>query len=72
MIPDTPRSRSIWTYSSSWTPPGVWVHSTGVYPCRASKVSMTWAKAGKIGFVSSGITKPTSPALVRLSRLGRS
>jgi hypothetical protein len=30
MIPETPRASSISTYSSSVTPPGVWVHSTGV------------------------------------------
>ncbi len=72
MIPETPRSRSIWTYSSSWTPPGVWVHSTGVNPSAASAVSMTWANAGKIGLTSSGMTRPTSRADFGLSRFGRS
>src|SRR3954462_3283353 len=72
MMPATLRSSSIWTKSSSCTPPGVWVHSTGVQPLRASAVSITWANAGKIGLVSSGVTRPTRPALLRRSRLGRS
>jgi hypothetical protein len=72
MMPATPRSRSISTYSSSVTPPGVWVHSTGVYPSWASTVSMTWANAGKMGFSSSGTTSPTSPARRASSRDGRS
>ena len=72
MIPETPRSSSICTYSSSWTPPGVCVHSTGVKPSRASAVSMTCANAGKIGLTSSGMTSPTSSADLALSRVGRS
>ena len=43
MMPATGRSSSISTYSSSVTPPGVWVHSTGVKPCWASDDSMIWA-----------------------------
>ena len=69
-MPLTWRSSSISTYSSSVTPPGVWVHSTGVYPGWASADSMIWAKAGKIGLSSSGTTSPTRPAL-RLPQPGR-
>ena len=41
-------------------------------PWRDRAVSKVWANAGKIGFVSSGVTNPTSPALLRRNRLGRS
>ncbi len=72
MMPETPRSTSISVSSSSVEPPGVWVASTGVYPCRVRACPMTWASAGKIGFSSSGVIRPTSPALRRRSRTGRS
>ena len=71
-MPATPWSSRDSTYSSSEMPPGDWVHSTGVYLRLASTSSMTCANAGKIGFSSSGTTRPTSPALRRRSRLGRS
>ena len=71
-MPETCRSSSISTYSSSVTPPGVCVHSTGVNPLWASVDSMTCANAGKIGLSSSGTTRPTSPALRLRSRAGRS
>ena len=63
MMPATPWSSSDSTYSSSDMPPGDWVHSTGVKRRRASASSITCAKAGKIGFSSSGTTRPTRPAL---------
>ncbi len=71
-MPATLRSSSISTYSSSLTPPGVCVHSTGVYPCCASADSMTCANTGKIGLSSSGTTSPTNPTLRLRSRAGRS
>ena len=72
MMPATPWSSSDSTYSSSEMLPGDWVHSTGVNRRRASASSMTWAKAGKIGFSSSGTTRPTRPALRCRSCVGRS
>ncbi len=71
-MPVTPRASSCSTSSSSVAPPGVCVHSTGVYPWPASACSMTCANAGKIGLVSSGMSSPTSPLLRRRSRTGRS
>src|SRR3954452_1517461 len=72
MIPETPRSSSISTYSSSVAPDGDCVHSTGVNPRCDSADSITWAKAGKIGLINSGITSPIRPADRRRSRVGRS
>ena len=62
MMPETPRSSSISTYSSSVAPDGDCVHSTGVKPRCDSADSITWANAGKIGLISSGITSPIRPA----------
>ena len=53
-------------------PPAVWMQSTGVYPFWASPPPMTSASAGKIGFCSSGITRPTSRARSPRSFVGRS
>ncbi len=50
----------------------VWVHSTGVSPCWARAPPMTSAKAGKIGFCSSGRTSPTRRARAPRSWVGRS
>ena len=72
MMPATPWSSSDSTYSSSDRLPGDWVQSTGVKRRRASASSMTWANAGKIGFSSSGTTRPTRPALRWRSWVGRS
>ena len=47
---------------ASETPSAVRVHSTGVNPRSASAPATTSAKAGKIGFCSSGSTRPTSRA----------
>ena len=60
-MPATPWSSSNSTYSSSVTPPGDWVHSTGVYPGWPARRSMTCANAGKIGFSSSGHDQPDQP-----------
>ena len=65
-------SRSISTYSSSVVPPGDWVHSSGVYPRADSNDSMNCANVGNTGLVSSGTTRPTSPAERIRSFSGRS
>ena len=54
------------------TPPAVWVQRTGVKPCWARAPLTTSAKAGKIGFWSSGMTRPTSRARSPRSLVGRS
>src|SRR3954470_1844702 len=72
MIPETPRSSSISTYSSSVAPEGDCVQSTGVKPRCDSADSITCANAGKIGLISSGITSPINPADRRRNRVGRS
>ena len=48
------------------------VHSTGVNPRWASAPPTTSANAGKIGFCSSGSTRPTSRARSPRSLVGRS
>ena len=52
--------------------PAVRVHSTGVKPRWASEPPTTSANAGKIGFCSSGRTRPTSRARSPRSLAGRS
>ena len=71
-IPDTCCWSRRSTYSASETPPAVWVHRTGVKPRCARATPMTSAKAGKIGFWSSGRTRPTSRARSPRSFDGRS
>src|SRR6476469_6118178 len=62
MTPDVCCSRSISTYAASDTPAAVLVQSTGVTPRRDRASATTSPNAGKIGFWSSGSTRPTRRA----------
>ena len=65
-MPRTPCSSSSEMHWSSVVPPGDWEQTSGAKPRRASRVSIDWAKAAKIGLVNSGTMTPTTPsALVR-------
>lgn len=71
-IPSTLCRRSTSTYSASVVPPGDCVHSSGVNPRADSSVSISCAKAGKTGLVSSGTISPISPIGAAVRLVGRS
>ena len=70
-MPETWRSSSISTYSASDMLP-VRVQSTALKPRWASAPPTTSASAGKIGFCSSGTTRPTMRARRTRRCVGRS